>query len=222
MGHPAWNKGKSGYWLGKKRSAEDRKKISESLRGRKLSIETKAKLKGRKSWNKGKSGYKTNYPKVRRGAPLTEEHKNKIRESVKKDHKLYPRKLSEETKNKLRVSSTGRVFSQERCKKISESKKGKAPFRGSLHPNWKGGISFEEYPINWTATLRRSIRERDRYTCKICSLQQGDKVLDIHHIDYNKKNCNPENLITLCHRCHPRTNYNREYWKEFFKKFNLC
>src|SRR3990167_2942070 len=81
---------------------------------------------------------------------------------------------------------------------------------------WKGGVSFESYPVDWTKTLRRSIRERDYYTCQVCKEPQGDTALDVHHIDYDKKNCNPENLISLCNSCHSKTNFNRDLWKEYF------
>jgi 5-methylcytosine-specific restriction endonuclease McrA len=43
-------------------------------------------------------------------------------------------------------------------------------------------------------------------------------VLEFSHIDYNKKNCCPENLVTLCKRCHSKTNTNRGVWIEFFKR----
>lgn len=95
--------------------------------------------------------------------------------------------------------------------------KGKIGFnKGKKHWNWRGGLSKEGYSQDWTETLRRSIRERDRYVCKICGLIQGDLAHDVHHIDYNKKNCNPDNLITLCHSCHQHTNKNREYWVKYF------
>jgi len=80
---------------------------------------------------------------------------------------------------------------------------------------WKGGISNEVYTVDWTKTLKRSIRERDKYTCQICGKIQCDIVFSVHHIDYNKKNCNPDNLITLCNSCHSKTNGNREYWKKY-------
>jgi 5-methylcytosine-specific restriction endonuclease McrA len=70
--------------------------------------------------------------------------------------------------------------------------------------------SFEPYSVDWTTTLKISIRQRDRYTCQICGKQQGDNAFSVHHIDYNKQNCNPENLITLCNSCHSKTNYNRK------------
>lgn len=85
--------------------------------------------------------------------------------------------------------------------------------KGEKNCNWKGGISFEPYSIDWTETLKRSIRERDNYICQICS-QYGNYV---HHINYDKKNCNPNNLITLCCSCHNRTNNrNRNYWINYF------
>ena len=84
---------------------------------------------------------------------------------------------------------------------------------GEKSNNWLGGKSFEPYTIDWTETLKRSIRERDHYICKICNLYGNY----IHHIDYNKKNCNPDNLITLCHSCHSKTNHNRNYWIDYFK-----
>lgn len=78
-----------------------------------------------------------------------------------------------------------------------------------------------QYSNSWGNVLRELIRERDGYTCQICGISQKIlkgklKKLSIHHIDYNKQNCNPDNLITLCQSCHAKTNFNREKWKEFF------
>lgn len=42
-----------------------------------------------------------------------------------------------------------------------------------------------------------------------------------NHIDYNKKNCNPKNLITLCRKCHSKTNSNRDYWINYFGDFGF-
>jgi len=77
---------------------------------------------------------------------------------------------------------------------------------------WLGGKSFEPYTVDWTETLRRAIRERDRYLCQLCD-SYGNIV---HHIDYDKKNSNPNNLVTLCLHCHSKTNHHRKYWKEYF------
>ena len=86
------------------------------------------------------------------------------------------------------------------------------------HPNWQGGKSFEPYPLGWTKTFREQIRYRDKYKCQICGIPEIEncRKLAIHHIDYNKENINPENLISLCVFCHTKTNFNRDKWKEYF------
>lgn len=84
--------------------------------------------------------------------------------------------------------------------------------KGKFHYNWQGGKSYEPYSLEWTQKLKRLIRCRDNNKCHICK-QEGKFV---HHIDYDKKNCNPDNLITLCRVCHIKTNFNREKWKRYF------
>ena len=79
--------------------------------------------------------------------------------------------------------------------------------RGNKNPAWKGGISFEPYSVDWTQDLKRAIRKRDKYTCQICGKEPS---IIVHHIDYDKKNCNLDNLIILCNGCHGQTNHNRE------------
>ena len=106
----------------------------------------------------------------------------------------------------------------ERSKKISESHKGEKSY------NWKGGISRLPYTTDWTETLKKSIRERDKYICQLCGKTQIEEIeiierkLAIHHIDYDKKNNNPNNLITVCNSCHSKTNFEREKWIKFFNQ----
>jgi hypothetical protein len=123
----------------------------------------------------------------------------------------------------------GKKHSKETRKKLREAKlknpirywtgKERMDMKGEKNHLWKGGISNHPYSINWTKTLKRSIRERDHYICQMpgCNRQQEDIAHDVHHIDYDKNNCDPKNLLTLCHRCHMKTNTKREYWKKFFK-----
>ncbi len=71
--------------------------------------------------------------------------------------------------------------------------------------------------------LKDQIRKRDNYTCQNCDMTEEEhiivlgEVLSVHHIDYNKKNCNKNNLISLCRQCNARVNFNRKYWKEYFE-----
>lgn len=87
--------------------------------------------------------------------------------------------------------------------------------------NWKGGISFEIYPEEFNESLKEKIKKRDNYKCCDPDCSGESKKLNVHHIDYDKKNCNKNNLITLCSKCHGKTNGNRDYWKEFYKKIIL-
>ena len=76
---------------------------------------------------------------------------------------------------------------------------------GENHPNWKGG--WEPYYGSDWPRQRQACRERDSYTCRICSHTRdevGSENLDVHHyIPYRvSKDNSLGNLITLCDRCH--------------------
>lgn len=88
---------------------------------------------------------------------------------------------------------------------------------GSKNPMWIDGRTKENNPRPpaWTRELRQSIRQRDQFVCEVCEYYPA---LFVHHIDYDKLNCEPENLITLCLKCHMKTNHNREYWIKYFKR----
>lgn len=92
------------------------------------------------------------------------------------------------------------------------------------NPNWKGGKSAEPYGIEFNVVLKAEIRERDAYECQNCGMTEEEHLvvvgtnLQVHHIDYDKKNNIKTNLITLCTWCNTRANSNRAYWKEFFIK----
>jgi hypothetical protein len=92
--------------------------------------------------------------------------------------------------------------------------------KGEKNNLWLGGKSFEIYSEEFNNKLKESIRKRDDYKCQKCNIEQKNyyRKLDIHHIDYNKKNCNADNLITLCGKCNCKVNKNRNYWKEYFKQ----
>lgn len=114
-----------------------------------------------------------------------------------------------------------RPYSEIKAKKISE----KAKIRLSIpenNPNWQGGIYNDPYPINFNTELKREIRDRDNHTCQLCYLSEEEqllvlnKVLAVHHINYNKENCNKKNLITLCDKCNLKVNIDRDYWFAYF------
>ena len=119
---------------------------------------------------------------------------------------------------KSRIGKKRPPFSDEWKKKL-------ASYKGSLASNWKGGLSFLEYPQEFSDELKEEIRLRDGFRCQECFRHQGELrtstnkpyKLNIHHIDYNKKNCESSNLISLCRSCHLQTNFKRTDWEKYFK-----
>ena len=112
--------------------------------------------------------------------------------------------FSDEHKNKLKESLTGLRRSKETRLKISLSKK------GDRHPNWKGGIwNTKEYNKNYRKLHPRTNFEHTPYRrykkdkCEFCGFIPVQLCqLDVDHIDGNHKNNLVENLQTLCANCH--------------------
>lgn len=52
--------------------------------------------------------------------------------------------------------------------------------------------------------LADQIRDRDDWRCQICWRQyvRGSGYLHVHHIDQDRSNSHPHNLISLCAKCH--------------------
>ena len=90
---------------------------------------------------------------------------------------------------------------------------------GENSPQWKGGLSFEPYGLDFNKGFKEKIRNRDNYCCIVCNIPQ-EKLkykLCVHHVDYNKKNNFYQNCVSLCRNCHSATNSNRIHWKTFFQ-----
>lgn len=121
-----------------------------------------------------------------------------------------------------------KAFESKFCSKKCLSEHRKVVSLGEKNPNWKGGLSFDEYSLDFNEGLKRKIRNRDGNICHICFKSSEDSVLMCHHIDYDKKNsgfCDKvedregilnNNFITLCNSCHGKTNANRTAWERYF------
>jgi hypothetical protein len=195
-------------------SLETRQKISETLKGKPLSEETKHKMSISRTGNKnhfwGKHHTEETRKKIsesHKGKSLSDTHKKKIGDSLRGEKSInWGKHLSEETRRKLSLSHIGKTR-----EKAS---------------NWQGGLSFEPYSEEFNDQLKERIRQRDNYRCQQCFRHQdelffsnGKKYkLMIHHTDYNKKNNDPLNLISLCVNCHSQTNFKREDWTKYFKE----
>lgn len=88
----------------------------------------------------------------------------------------------------LRRSKSGNVYCSKKC---AVSKNNALYKHGEMHPNYTQG--------------RGSYRNRKlRYSenkCERCGID-NKIVLEVHHIDGNRKNCKLENLKILCANCH--------------------
>lgn len=147
---------------------------------------------------------------------------SKCRKKWLKNHKIdysgrnywnnLPQNRIKKIKKKIREKLEGRKLSFETKLKISKSLSGKKGI------NWKGGISFEPYGKKFNRQLKLKILKRDKYKC--CECNSSGIYLHIHHIDYNKKNNRPTNLISLCNSCHSKTisPKKRKFWKERLSK----
>ena len=111
--------------------------------------------------------------------------------------------------------------SSKRCKSCAN--------KGINNPGYIHGKAYEPYALIFNKKLKLEIRERDNFKCLLCGITEVEhlmmygRVLTIHHIDYNKKNCDKGNLATNCRQCNTRDNFNRDYWTEYFRsKVYLC
>lgn len=91
---------------------------------------------------------------------------------------------------------------------------------GPKNPNWLGGISFEPYTADFNTQLKDYIRDRDNGVCQLCGeREKSGQKLSTHHIDYDKKNCEPNNFVSLCRSCHGKMHFNREYWRCYWQVY---
>ena len=122
--------------------------------------------------------------------------------------------------DKISKAKTGKTFNDKHKEALS-----KAQYKCS-DDDWPGFyVKGEIQKIRDSQEyikVRETVFNRDNFTCQNCSMTEEKhidtvgKVLTIHHIDYNKYNCLPENLISLCDRCNVIANYNRDYWFAYF------
>ena len=173
--------------------------------------------KGRKYINGGHS---------RRGKHISEEHKESLRQ-------LYigigiapnqDRTQSEETIQKRIKYQIGFKLSKDHKNKISKTRKKLISEgiitlpKGETHYNWNGGCTDDPYCDSWNdKDYKKEIYKRDNYKCLNPECKKKSKIICLHHIDYNKKDCSPKNLITVCLSCNAMANHNRRWHKAWYQ-----
>jgi len=88
---------------------------------------------------------------------------------------------------------------------------------GKGNPNWNGGTSKKPYCFIWTKDYKETIKERDNHVCLNPLCDKTIKRLNIHHVNFDKENCHPQNLITLCAKCNGKSNFDRNWWISWYR-----
>lgn len=80
---------------------------------------------------------------------------------------------------------------------------------GENHPYWRGGVGSLPYGPGFTRRFKKVLRQRDQYTCQHCGITQAEhgSTLQIHHMDFDKNNNDPTNLVTACNKCNIWANF---------------
>jgi hypothetical protein len=98
-----------------------------------------------------------------------------------------------------RALENGReVYCSRVCASIDHSER----IKGENNGRYVHGNCESPYPREFSHSLRESIRKRQGRRCLLCDAKENGKKLDVHHINYDKHNNSPLNLVALCHTCH--------------------
>jgi hypothetical protein len=171
----------------------------------------------------------------RTGSIFSKEQKNLISQKLKDikksdNHKNNMKKSFTDDRRKkyaefLKINNP--MFNEEVRKKVSLKQKGRQvkestkiklmKYCGPLNSRWKGGISDEGYCDLWKdKEYKKEIKKRDFNTCLNPECSKKCNKIVIHHINYDKKDCNPLNLITICSSCNSKANSDREWHKAWY------
>lgn len=171
--------------------------------------------KGQVAWNKGLT--KETDVRVLKYA-LNSENRNRANKNLfksGKDNINFGGKLSDTDDYRKNMSEvmkeghkSGRIPLSPSCWKS-----------GKEHPDWKGGISFEPYNQEFNAKLKSYIRNRDGNKCVACSSVGNKRKLCVHHIDFNKQNCDERNLVTVCIPHNIKASRNEKIWQKTFSSY---
>jgi len=146
-------------------------------------------------------------------------------------------KLTDEIRKKISLShkGLGHKHSLKSKEKMSKSKMGNIPWNKGISQPWSEArrkvqppkkpriMNGKQYHPNWDK-IRKNIYLRDKWICQECGCKCEDKanphtkkLIQCHHIDFNEKNNESSNLITLCASCHGKTRFNKNSWIKYYQ-----
>ena len=95
--------------------------------------------------------------------------------------------------------------------------------RNIARHEFDGFVTDKRYCNLFNEKFKIKIRNQYHNKCFLCGnpKQEEDKNLAVHHVNYNKNclcgmNCE---FVPLCKRCHPKTNWNRQYWENLIMHY---
>ncbi|MCK4847092.1 MAG: HNH endonuclease [Deltaproteobacteria bacterium] len=131
-----------------------------------------------------------------------------------RNKRLASMRLSLRKKKKRRT-----VTPEEEKKFIKEYEERLDEYIKSVSDNWKnmGRIFLNRRKVvaearkeyrksGFTKHLKDTILKRDNHACKECD--SIEKPLHVHHLNLDKSNNDPSNLVTLCAKCHGSIDHN--------------
>ncbi|MHA2239803.1 MAG: HNH endonuclease [Candidatus Hodarchaeales archaeon] len=105
---------------------------------------------------------------------------------------LIGHEVSDETRKKLSIAHTG-------------------------SKEWRGFVEEKRYP-GFSKRLKKYIKDRDNHECQACYCDlKGSNRARVHHIDGDKKNPDPENLVLVCVACHSLIHSKKEVTLEILE-----
>ena len=144
-----------------------------------------------------------------RGKLHSEEYKMKMSDRIKTVRLEKP--MTEEHKQKIRDYNIGKSIPDEIKQKISKTLTGKIV--KTNHWNWQGGITEIRNRDNDTPQYkawRRAVFKRDGFHCVKCASGESG-TLRAHHIKewskYAELRYSVDNGLTLCEECHKELHY---------------
>ena len=153
-------------------------------------------------------------------------HLSRVGRSTYQRTEGHKKQLSERQKGRIPVWRLGKPHNPETRRKMREywtddkREAARQKWQGENNPGYIHGQHPRPWPGEFNVRLRTQIRKRDGYICQECSKQLSlrSRMAHVHHIDYNKHNNDPLNLVTLCRSCHAKTNFNRPQWQAHFEQ----
>ena len=159
---------------------------------------------------------------------FTDEHKNKIREALKKGNVFECLVCGKEFWRKPYAIKRGNnKFCSKDCYFIYQKGKSKSlanrrKYIGEDNPNWKGGITSRNKQMRASEEYKQwrlRVFERDDWTCRKCGLRSEKNqyiLIQAHHIKpfatFPELRFEIDNGMTLCKKCHAKEPKGKEIY----------